>query len=187
MVVAHDSTPPLTQHYNKILQTATCLDTSRNECAHEEFQELPIINLAALTSTDEGERTKCMSQIVRASSEWGFFQIVNHGINPKLFSEMRREQIELFNAPFSRKSKFGLLNNSYCWGTPTATSPNHFSWSEAFHIPLTNISDQACYGEFSSLRYLYTTQTYIIACSHIIYIVMMWNSTVSFSRSSTSA
>ncbi|KAL8520728.1 hypothetical protein ACS0TY_011323 [Phlomoides rotata] len=157
MVVALDSTPPLTQHYNKILphrtwRTTTCLDTLQNNNVCEESKELPVIDLAALANTDEGERVNCALQIIRAASEWGFFQVVNHGISPKLFSEMRREQTELFNAPFSRKSTCGLLNNSYRWGTPTAMSPDHFSWSEAFHIPLTKISDHACYGEFSSLR-----------------------------------
>lgn len=161
MVVSLDSTPPLTQHYNKILphtwRTTTCLETLQNDNVPEEVQELPLIDLAALTSSDKAERAKCALQIVQASSEWGFFQVVNHGISPELFSNMRREQIELFNAPFSRKSTCGLLNNSYRWGTPTATSLDHFSWSEAFHIPLTKISNQACYGEFSSLRYVFTT------------------------------
>ncbi|KAH6773958.1 gibberellin 2-oxidase 8 [Perilla frutescens var. hirtella] len=115
-------------------------------------QELPVIDLAGLTSKDEGARAKCASEIAVASSEWGFFQVVNHGISPKLLSQMRKEQIELFNVSFSRKSTCGLLNNSYRWGTPTATAPDNFSWSEAFHIPLAKISDQSCYGEFSSLR-----------------------------------
>ncbi|WRX16220.1 Oxoglutarate/iron-dependent dioxygenase - like 10, partial [Theobroma cacao] len=49
-----------------------------------------------------------------------------------------------------------LLNNSYTWGTPTATCPKQFSWSEAFHVPLTKVSDEACYGEFTSLREVMT-------------------------------
>ncbi|KAI3453233.1 hypothetical protein Pfo_009896 [Paulownia fortunei] len=157
-MVLVESNPPLAQGYNKILHLCcsrnnTCERTelqSEDEC--EIFEELPLIDLGSLTSNDEGERAKCAVEIVRASSEWGFFQVVNHGISPKLLNQMRREQIELFNASFSRKSTCGLLNNSYRWGTPTATSPDNFSWSEAFHIPLTKISDQDCYGEFSSLR-----------------------------------
>lgn len=54
---------------------------------------------------------------------------------PWLLRRMRREQVKLFQAPFERKATCGLLNNSYRWGSPRATCPKQFSWSEAFHIP----------------------------------------------------
>ncbi|KAL7149653.1 hypothetical protein ABFS83_05G055100 [Erythranthe nasuta] len=162
MVLVESNIPPLTQTYNKILNNwSTKIVTkdktkelkSENEHEHGALLEnLPVIDLIGLTSGDEGERAECAAEIARASSEWGFFQVVNHGISNKLIRDMRREQIELFNAPFSKKSSCGLPNNSYRWGSPNAVSPDHFSWSEAFHIPLTNISDQTCFGEFPSLR-----------------------------------
>ncbi|KAL1568690.1 gibberellin 2beta-dioxygenase [Salvia divinorum] len=151
---AFESTPPLAQHYTKIVHDQahpkiSCVQNSRID---DGCQELPIIDLAGLMGDDEDARVKCASQITAASSEWGFFQVVNHGVNPELIKQMRKEQIELFKTPFSRKSSCGLLNNSYRWGSPSATTPDNFSWSEAFHIPLTKISDQSCYGEFTSLR-----------------------------------
>lgn len=115
--------------------------------------QLPLIDLSGLSSNDAKEQLACAAAICGASSQWGFFQAVNHGISPELLRTMRREQVKLFQTPFKRKASCGLLNNSYRWGTPTATCPNQFSWSEAFHIPLTKISEQVCYGEFSSLRY----------------------------------
>jgi gibberellin 2-oxidase len=81
--------------------------------------------------------------------------VINHGINPELLRNMREEQMKLFRVPFEKKATCGLLNNPYRWGTPTATRSNQFSWSEAFHIPLTMISEEACWGEFSTLRYIY--------------------------------
>ncbi|KAL0326776.1 UNVERIFIED_CONTAM: Gibberellin 2-beta-dioxygenase 6 [Sesamum angustifolium] len=151
-MVLVESTPPLTRDYIKILQQYPKKTTHESTRVCETFEALPVIDLGRLTGDDEGERAKCALEIVRASSEWGFFQVVNHGVSPMLLSQMRKEQIELFRAPFSRKSTCGLLNNSYRWGTPTATSPDNFSWSEAFHVPLTKVSNPTCYGEFSSLR-----------------------------------
>ncbi|CAK9162786.1 unnamed protein product, partial [Ilex paraguariensis] len=115
--------------------------------------ELPLIDLSNLRSDYEEERMACAQAICRASSEWGFFQVVNHGISLEILRKMRREQVKLFKGPFEKKANCGLLNNSYRWGNPAATCPKQFSWSEAFHIPLTKMSEEACFGEFNSLRY----------------------------------
>ncbi|XP_050210137.1 gibberellin 2-beta-dioxygenase 6-like [Mercurialis annua] len=118
----------------------------------EEYCHLPLIDLHHLRSDDEKERFACRSAISRASSDWGFFQVVNHGISTELLKNMPREQGKLFQTPFERKATNGLLNNSYRWGSPTATSPTQFSWSESFHIPLSQISQQPCFTGFTSLR-----------------------------------
>ncbi|KAL7180806.1 hypothetical protein ACSBR1_039796 [Camellia fascicularis] len=158
-----ESNPPLLHDFGQLLlrhpgETRASRHRNARDCiANEEMVileecELPLIDLSGLRSKDGGERRVCAAAICKASSEWGFFQLVNHGVSLQLLTEMRREQVKLFNEPFERKATCGLLNNSYRWGNPTATSPKQFSWSEAFHIPLTKISEEACYGEFDSLR-----------------------------------
>ncbi|KAK9935703.1 hypothetical protein M0R45_022791 [Rubus argutus] len=145
-----DSNPPLLHHYGALLHHPS--NDSIPQCHENHITEecqLPLIDLDGLKSLD---RLECSRAICRASSEWGFFQVVNHGISPELIKKMRREQMKLFSVPFEKKQTSGLLNNSYRYGTPTATHPTQFSWSEAFHIPVTKISEQACYGEFTSLR-----------------------------------
>ncbi|KAL5721555.1 gibberellin 2beta-dioxygenase [Ranunculus cassubicifolius] len=144
------SNPPLLDQFGAISH-------KQNQCSEQSCKviqecELPLIDLSYLMSSDPKERQACAAEIVSASSEWGFFQVVNHGISPSLLGEMRREQMKVFEMPFEKKASCGLLNDSYRWGNPRATSPQQFSWSEAFHIPLTKISEDSCYGEFSSLR-----------------------------------
>nr|UQE85513.1 GA 2-oxidase 2 [Dioscorea oppositifolia] len=53
---------------------------------------------------------------------------------------MKEEQKKLFELPFEKKVTSKFLNDFYRWGTPSATSLNQFSWSEAFHCPLSDIS-----------------------------------------------
>lgn len=153
-----DSNPPLMQHYGALVRNSGEAKeaTSFNDQNHPlvDACDLPLIDLSGLKSSNERERRACTAAICKAASEWGFFQVVNHGIRHDLLRKMREEQVKLFEVPFEKKVTCGLLNNPYRWGTPTATRSKHFSWSEAFHIPLTMISEAASWGEFTSLRYI---------------------------------
>jgi len=153
------SDPPFLEHYRAIF----CNSIKAQLCSYDQSArnieecELPLIDLGGLRSHEDGERQACMEAIGKASSEWGFFQVLNHGISSELLKEMRNEQKKLFEMPFENKVNSRLLNDSYRWGTPTAKSLQQFSWSEAFHVPLAKISESCFYGEFSSLRYIFKT------------------------------
>ncbi|KAF0931477.1 hypothetical protein E2562_004600 [Oryza meyeriana var. granulata] len=104
----------------------------RNEC------DLPVIDLALLDDGESAER--CSADIVRAASEWGFFQVANHGVQQALLRELHDAQVAVFRRPFQQKVGERLLDfstESYRWGTPTATCLEQLSWSEAYHIPMT--------------------------------------------------
>jgi len=152
------SNPPLMHHYGELVRNSGEPKKAKTfNLQNHPACDLPLIDLAALTSSNETEKKACTAAICKAASEWGFFQVVNHGISHELLRKMRSEQVKLFEVPFEKKITCGLLNNPYRWGTPTATRSSHFSWSEAFHIPLTMISEAASWGEFTSLRYLRLT------------------------------
>ncbi|XP_023514448.1 gibberellin 2-beta-dioxygenase 8-like [Cucurbita pepo subsp. pepo] len=151
-----NSNPPLFQQYELLLQSTAHLQPLHNgyqptSSVLEECQ-LPLVDLKGLESGKEKERMACSREIFEASAEWGFFQVINHGIRSELLSRMSKEQMKLFAVPFENKSTSGILDNSYRWGAATATQPNQFSWSEAFHIPLTKVSEADCYGDFIHLR-----------------------------------
>ncbi|KAL6899561.1 hypothetical protein ACP4OV_006219 [Aristida adscensionis] len=156
--------PPLADSYHALLRRcgggggglhdapAAAAAAPVSEC------ELPMIDVGCLLApaAAEEERAACAAAIGRAAEEWGFFQVRNHGVGEALLGAMRREQARLFRLPFEAKAKKGgggLLHDSYRWGTPTATSMQQLSWSEAFHVPIAAISDDRCnYGDLLALR-----------------------------------
>ncbi|PAN39165.1 hypothetical protein PAHAL_7G224600 [Panicum hallii] len=147
--------PPLVESYLDLLRRGGIAPAEGRAAAAVEERELPLIDLECLmTATgDEARRAACAGAMARAASEWGFFQVTNHGVGGALLERLRAEQARLFRLPFETKSRAGLLNGSYRWGAPTATSLRHLSWSEAFHVPLASISGSACdFGELGSLR-----------------------------------
>ncbi|KAL5983139.1 hypothetical protein ACLOJK_017221 [Asimina triloba] len=146
------SDPPFIDQYSGLFNSGTD-DRESWDTGFVGACQLPLIDLQALGScSNKNDRRACMEKIKNAASEWGFFQVVNHGVSRELLEKMRSEQVKLFGMPFEKKAGCRLLNDSYRWGTPTATSIKEFSWSEAFHVPLSQISDEAVlYGEFSTL------------------------------------
>lgn len=153
--------PPLADSYLELLRRGGdggIIAPPTEGCVQE--RELPLIDLSCLMASGRGRggsaRAACADAMARAASEWGFFQVTGHGVSRALLERLRAEQARLFRLPFETKAKAGLLNGSYRWGAPTATSLRHLSWSEAFHVPLASISSGgACdFGDLTSLRYL---------------------------------
>ncbi|XP_004976262.1 gibberellin 2-beta-dioxygenase 8 [Setaria italica] len=154
--------PPLAESYLDLLRRGGggIAPPGEGRVAVQE-RELPLIDLGCLmtTSGQQGSRSArearaaCAYAMARAASEWGFFQVTGHGVGRALLERLRAEQARLFRLPFETKARAGLLNGSYRWGAPTATSLRHLSWSEAFHVPLASISGSGCdFGELGSLR-----------------------------------
>ncbi|XP_006658196.2 gibberellin 2-beta-dioxygenase 5-like [Oryza brachyantha] len=128
------SNPPLMATYKHLFVDAR-LDAAvdGNEC------DLPVIDLALLNGDGESAE-RCREGIVRAASEWGFFQVTNHGVPQPLLRELHAAQVAVFRRPFQQKVNKRLLDfspESYRWGTPTARCLEQLSWSEAYHIPMT--------------------------------------------------
>ncbi|KAL9272197.1 Gibberellin 2-beta-dioxygenase 8-like protein [Drosera capensis] len=123
------------------LNSKVIIDNIISETIVEE-SELPLIDLVRLT-LGEAEKEKCKVEMAKASREWGFFQVINHGISREVLEAMRMEQMKLFRKPMHKKMEsdkyMNLSPGSYRWGTPTATCLRQVSWSEAFHIPMTDI------------------------------------------------
>ncbi|RWW45265.1 hypothetical protein BHE74_00048906, partial [Ensete ventricosum] len=117
------------------------------------------IDLGRLNSKLEAKQ--CKQEIITAAAEWGFFQIVNHGVSNSLLGRLRRQQVNMFRQPFKKKV-LDFSDDSYRWGTPTATSLKQLSWSEAYHIPLSSANKLAR----TSRYYYYFLHNMVIVVKH---------------------
>lgn len=145
--------PPLMEVFKNLSKTNSETDhvehinTSRLNC-----YELPVVDLGRLNSGQIMEQKDCEKEIIEASREWGFFQVVNHGICEEMLVELQEEQMKLFRQTFNKKASQNPSNSPagfYRWGNLAATSRANFSWSEAFHIPVSTVSD---FRDFNHLR-----------------------------------
>ncbi|MED6187054.1 hypothetical protein PIB30_072733 [Stylosanthes scabra] len=79
---------------------------------HEDFPishadlafEIPVIDFQKLLSTEDGNSE--LSKFHFACKDWGFFQLVNHGVSPSLIEKVKLETQDFFNLPMSEKKKF---------------------------------------------------------------------------------
>ena len=135
--------PPFNETYKSLFNnilTGTAGPKSAYDLFEVEECELPLIDLNQLNMGGL-EREQCKKEIAKASREWGFFQVLNHGISRDILEKMRLEQLKIFKKPFHEKmndNNSNFLAGSYRWGTPSATCLKQLSWSEAFHVPLIN-------------------------------------------------
>ncbi|KAJ0081910.1 hypothetical protein Patl1_11053 [Pistacia atlantica] len=150
-----DSDPPFRQTYKTLFDKTS--EETCNEVVTVEECELPLVDLGRL-NLDESEMEECKREIAIASQEWGFFQVINHGISRDILEKLREEQVKVFRQPFDTKSKEERFPaGSYRWGTPSATCLKQLSWSEAFHIPMTDISDSGAFSSLSSTMEQFAT------------------------------
>lgn len=117
--------PPLEETLRTLPQTSPD-NAPTTAAAAAAFCHLPLVDLG------RGET----EEMARAAAEWGFFQVVNHGISKELLEKLMSVEKELFHQPFEEKSK----HIGYRWGNPRAKTSKQLLWSEAFHISIADVS-----------------------------------------------
>ncbi|KAK7262952.1 hypothetical protein RJT34_30534 [Clitoria ternatea] len=83
-------------------------EDERPKVAYNEFSdEIPVISIAGIDEVD-GRRGEICNKIVEACENWGIFQIVDHGVDPKLVSKMTLLAKEFFAMPPEEKLRFDM-------------------------------------------------------------------------------
>ncbi|GLU14730.1 hypothetical protein SLE2022_312830 [Rubroshorea leprosula] len=70
----------------------------------DEVSQIPVIDMRSLLS--EGSMEAESSKLDCACREWGFFQLVNHGVSSSLLEKVKKEIQDFFNLPIEEKKKY---------------------------------------------------------------------------------
>ncbi|ESR65934.1 hypothetical protein CICLE_v10010627mg [Citrus x clementina] len=65
-------------------------------------EQLPVIDMHKLVSGDDSE----LEKLDRACKDWGFFQLINHGVRCSLVEKVKAETLDFFDLPIDEKRKF---------------------------------------------------------------------------------
>ncbi|KAK7359521.1 hypothetical protein VNO77_01482 [Canavalia gladiata] len=98
------------------------------------FPEIPVIDLSKLLSQDlKGSE---LEKLHHASKEWGFFQLINHGVSNYLMESMKRGVEKLFNLGMEEKKKFGQREGDIeGYGQMFVVSDEQkLEWADVFYI-----------------------------------------------------
>nr|AFK35641.1 unknown [Medicago truncatula] len=83
-------------------------EDERPKVAYNNFSnEIPIISLDGIDDAG-GRRAEICNKIVEACENWGIFQVVDHGVDSKLISEMTRFAKGFFDLPPEEKLRFDM-------------------------------------------------------------------------------
>lgn len=83
-------------------------EDERPKVAYNTFSDaIPVISLSGLDEVD-GRRAEICQKIVEACEDWGVFQVVDHGVDAGLISDMTRLAREFFASPPEEKLRFDM-------------------------------------------------------------------------------
>lgn len=113
---------------------------------------IPIIDLQHLFSDQPRLRSATVAAVGKACKEWGFFQVVNHGVSHQLMSETREAWRTFFNLPVEEKLAYANTPKTYeGYGSRLGTEKGaKLDWSDYFflHFLPTNLKDQNKWPKF---------------------------------------
>nr|A0A0B6CGH9.1 RecName: Full=Oxoglutarate-dependent flavonoid 7-O-demethylase 1; Short=ObF7ODM1; AltName: Full=2-oxoglutarate-dependent dioxygenase 1; Short=ObDIOX1; AltName: Full=8-hydroxysalvigenin 7-O-demethylase; AltName: Full=Gardenin B 7-O-demethylase [Ocimum basilicum]AJI44435.1 oxoglutarate-dependent flavone 7-O-demethylase [Ocimum basilicum] len=66
--------------------------------------QIPVIDMQALLHPNSFEAE--LNSLHKACKQWGFFQLINHGVEAAVMEKMKLEMQEFFNLPLEEKQKF---------------------------------------------------------------------------------
>jgi len=95
---------------------------------------VPVIDVAPLFSdraTPE-EIEAISQQISQASEKWGFYQIINHGLDPEYFATVEKQMKHFFDLPQEAKGRLNRTHQNFRGYFNDEFTKNKMDWKEGF-------------------------------------------------------
>lgn len=74
---------------------------------------IPVVDLSALASDGTGDRAAVVQAVSDACRDWGFFQAVNHGVDPDLMGITKEVWRSFFHLPMEAKQVYANSPKTY--------------------------------------------------------------------------
>lgn len=128
------------------IETNTTTNISSTTTDSEVHLNIPLIdfegylhNLQDVVEEDDHKLIlpdKILNQICMACKEWGFFQIVHHGVNPDLMNQVRDVWRQFFHLPFDEKQIYANTPKTYeGYGSRLGTEKGAIlDWNDYFFL-----------------------------------------------------
>ncbi|XP_050374022.1 protein SRG1-like [Argentina anserina] len=101
--------------------------------------DIPTINFSKLSSENTDELRTEISQLATACKDWGFFQVVNHGIDLSLLESIEKVAQDFFMLPLAEKQKYPMAPGTIQGGYGQAfvfSEDQKLDWCNTFVLGL---------------------------------------------------
>uniref|UniRef100_A0A0D6QVN6 Fe2OG dioxygenase domain-containing protein n=1 Tax=Araucaria cunninghamii TaxID=56994 RepID=A0A0D6QVN6_ARACU len=97
---------------------------------------VPTIDMSPLLSQDDGHpcRQQAMDKLAKSCQEWGFFQVVNHGIPASLMEQMKEVVRGFFQLPVEEKLKYGIQEREGYGQAFVISDDQKLDWSDMVYL-----------------------------------------------------
>ncbi|XP_057431923.1 jasmonate-induced oxygenase 1-like [Lotus japonicus] len=97
----------------RYIKPSTDRASSTTSFSSFDHANIPIIDLANLNGPDPDASSSILKQISDACRDWGFFQVVNHGVSPDLMDKARETWRRFFHMPMEAKQQYANSPKTY--------------------------------------------------------------------------
>ncbi|KAI7743140.1 hypothetical protein M8C21_010038 [Ambrosia artemisiifolia] len=101
----------------------------------DQLPSVPVIDLHSLLAQASDSCSE-LNKLHTASRDWGFFQVINHGISESLLEDFKREVLNMFKLPMEDKLKLWQVEDNHeGFGQLFVVSKEQkLDWSDMFYI-----------------------------------------------------
>jgi hypothetical protein len=124
-----------------------------------ESAAIPVVDMSRVRAGGAGAGGALVAEVAAACGEFGFFQVVNHGVDAALVERCESEAHRMFELPLAVKERVHRPpQTSFGYGANTWVNQSVMHWAESFHMqlhPKSNIREfsQKLFAESDPTRF----------------------------------